>query len=422
MISNISALFKIPDLRRRLTFTFLVLVVFRLGTHIPITGVDPAMVRSLFERGSAGLLGLANLFSGGALQNFSLFALGILPYINASIIIQLLMVVVPQLKEIAEEGESGRKIIAQYTRYLTVILAIVQAIGWIFGPLREAVYPDINFIFFFFSSTIFLVGGSLLVMWMGELITENGIGNGASLLIFVGIVSRLYHSIFQTYTQVQAGVSILSVIVLCLVFLAVIVGIVYVQQAERKIPVQYAKRVVGRKVYGGQSTYIPLKINHGGVLPIIFATTVLSFLFTVMNVIPGLAQTAIGASLAGGILYNFLLFILIFFFTFFYTAIIFNPVELADNIKKYGGFILGVRPGKSTSDYLEKIITRLTLVGASFLALVAIVPMTTANLTRITAFVGLGGTSLLIMVGVALDLMRQIEMHLVNRQYEGMME
>ena len=422
MIGNITALFKIPDLRKKLLYTLAMLVLFRLGTHIPIAGIDPEAVRSLFDRGSSGLLGLANLFSGGALSKFSIFALGILPYINASIIMQLLMVVLPQLKELFDEGESGRKQFAQYTRYLTVILALVQSIGWIFGPLRETILPGYNLVLFFTSSSIFLIAGSMFVMWIGELITENGIGNGASLLIFTGIISRLFSYIFQTYTQVQAGVSILNVIFLTIVLLGVIVCIVLVQQAERKIPVQYAKRVVGRKMYGGQSTYIPLKINQGGVLPIIFATTVIMFLTTVVNMLPGEFSKNIAASLNGGVIYIVSLFVLIFFFTFFYTAITFNPVELADNIKKYGGFILGVRPGRSTAEHLEKIITRLTLVGALFLAIVAIVPMVTANITHITAFVGIGGTSLLIMVGVALDLIRQIEMHLVNRQYEGMIE
>ncbi|MFA5928868.1 MAG: preprotein translocase subunit SecY [Candidatus Margulisiibacteriota bacterium] len=422
MVSNLSAIFKIPDLRKRFFYTIGILILFRLGTHIPIAGIDPVAVRSLFDRETSGLLGLANLFSGGALSNFSIFALGILPYINASIIMQLMVVVVPQLKELFEEGDSGRKQIAQYTRYLTIFLALVQAIGWITGPLRGAILPDYNFIWFFISASIFLIAGSMFVMWLGELITEHGIGNGASLLIFTGIISRLFNYFFQTYAQVQSGVSVLNVVLMCIVLLGVIVSIIYVQQAERKIPVQYAKRVVGRKVYGGQSTYIPLKINQGGVLPIIFATTVLSFLFTVVNFFPGEFMKGVAASLGGGAIYAIFLFFLIFFFTFFYTAIMFNPVELADNIKKYGGFILGVRPGKPTADFLEKIITRLTLVGALFLAFVAIVPMTAASITRITAFSGIGGTSLLIMVGVALDLVRQIEMHLVNRQYEGMVD
>lgn len=422
MVGNLKALFSIPDLRKKLIYTGIVLVIFRLGTHIPIAGIDPVAVRNMFDNGSNGLLGLANLFSGGALSNFSIFALGILPYINASIIIQLMMVVLPQLKDMFEEGEAGRKQVAQYTRYLTVILAFVQSIGWIFGPLRDTVLPGTNIFSFFLASSILLIAGSMFVMWLGELITENGIGNGASLLIFTGIISNLFSYIFQTYTQVKAGISILAVLIMALVFLGVIIAIVIVQQAERKIPVQYAKRVVGRKMYGGQSTYIPLKINQGGVLPIIFATTVLSFLFTMVNFFPGAFMKTVAASLGGGFVYILLLFVLIFFFTFFYTAITFNPAELAENIKKYGGFILGVRPGKPTTSYLEKIITRLTVVGALFLAVVAIVPMTTANITRITAFRGLGGTSLLIMVGVALDLMRQIEMHLVNRQYEGMIE
>jgi len=422
MLNSMVGIFKIPDLRKRLFWTLFIIVIFRLGAHIPISGIDTEAVRNMFNQSSSGLLGLANLFSGGALSNFSIFALGILPYINASIIMQLLMVVVPQLKEILEEGESGRKQIAQYTRYLTVVLAFIQSVGWIMGPLRSTVIPSYNFFFFFFSSTLFLVAGSLFVMWLGELITEIGIGNGASLIIFTGIISRMFSYVYQTYTQVKAGVSLLNVIVLAVVFLGVIVCIVMVQEAQRKIHVQYAKRVIGRKMYGGQNTFIPLKINQGGVLPIIFAFTVISFLITLTGFFPMQYMQSLSSSLSNGIVNIILLFFLIFFFTFFYTAVTFNPVELADNIRKHGGFILGVRPGKPTAEYLEKIITRLTLVGAFFLAFVAIIPTTTANITKITAFVGLGGTSLLIIVGVTLDLMKQIEIHLVNKQYEGMLD
>lgn len=421
MLSKFLAIFKIKDLRKRILYTLGIIVIFRLGTHVPIAGLDPVAIKNLFARGEGGLLGLADLFSGGALSNFSIFSLGILPYINASIIMQLLVVVVPQLKELMEEGESGRKKFSQYTRYLTVVLAFVQSVGWVVG-LQGNLLPGYNIVFFFFSASILLVAGSMFVMWLGELITENGIGNGASLIIFTGIVSRLWVSFSQTYTQLKTGVSFLNAIILLLVFLGVIVFIVIVQEAERRIPVQYAKRIVGRKMYGGQNTYIPLKINQGGVLPIIFASVVISFLVTVFRFIPGDFMTRFTMSLQNGLFNIILLFALIFFFTFFYTAITFNPVELADNIKKYGGFILGVRPGKPTAEYLEKIISRLTLVGALFLAFVAIVPSLTANFTQLTAFAGLGGTSLLIIVGVALDLIRQIQTYLVNKQYEGIME
>ncbi|MBU0573621.1 MAG: preprotein translocase subunit SecY, partial [Candidatus Margulisbacteria bacterium] len=343
------------------------------------------------------------------------------PYINASIIMQLLQVVVPQLEELAKEGEAGRKKIAQYTRYLTVVLATFQAFG-ISMWLRGVALEGINFPLFLIGSVFSLTAGSILVMWLGELITERGIGNGASLIIFTGIISRIPAYIGGTVTLVQGGASIIGVIILLLSFLLMIVGIVVIQEGQRRVQVQYAKRIVGRKMYGGASTYIPLRINQGGVIPIIFASSMLLFPATIAQFIPHpFMQTVARLLSPGGGLYMVLYFFLIFFFAYFYTAITFNPVELANNIKKYGGFILGIRPGKPTADFLEYTITRLTFVGALFLGVIAIMPSIVEHATKITSFQGLGGTALLIMVGVALDLVRQIETHLVTRQYEGLL-
>ncbi len=420
MGSFLSAL-RIPDLRRKLLVTVAVLAVYRLGGHIPISGVDLQALERLFSQG--GVLGFFNLFSGGGLERFSVFALGILPYINASIIMQLLIVAWPKLKEIAEEGDAGRKRLAQYTRYLAVGLAFLQGTFMSIG-FRSFVSPNIPFVLFIFYSVVGLVAGASLVMWLGELITENGIGNGASIIIFIGIISQMPFYIKNTYVLVSGGASVVGVAILVLVFLAMIVGIVFVQEAERKIPVQYAKRVVGRKVYGAQNTFIPLRLIQGGVMPIIFASAILQFpLMFVQYINIELLQNFFSNYYRyDGFLYNGVFCFLIFFFTYFYTAITFNPQELADYIKKYGGFIMGVRPGKPTVDYLEKIITKLTLVGAVFLALVALVPVLTANVTNVTSFMGLGGTALLIIVGVAMDLVKQIETVIISRKYEGLLE
>lgn len=419
MSNVISGIFNIPDLRRKILFTLGMIVLFRLGAHIPVAGIDSTKLASLFGQGN--LLGFLDLFTGGALMRFSIFAMGIIPYINASIIMQLLTVVIPQLEALSKEGDSGRKKIAQYTRYLTVALATVQATGMSFW-FRGVLQPGYSVPLFMLGSIVSLVAGSVLVMWLGELITANGIGNGASLIIFTGIVARMPAYVGKTITLVRGGTSVISVGVLLLAFLVMIVAIVIIQEGQRRVQVQYAKRIVGRKMYGGQSTYIPLRINQGGVLPIIFASSVLLFPATIAQFIPiGFVQKIAQSISPGGNLYIFLFFGLIFFFTYFYTAITFNPVELANNIKKYGGFIMGIRPGKPTADYLEYIITRLTLVGAIFLASVAILPTIVEKITHVTSFQGLGGTALLIMVGVVLDLVRQIETHLVTRQYEGLL-
>ncbi|MFA4858745.1 MAG: preprotein translocase subunit SecY [Candidatus Margulisiibacteriota bacterium] len=419
MAGMIGGIFNIPDLRKRILFTIGMLVLFRFGGHVPVAGIDAGKLAALFGQGN--LLGFLDLFTGGALMRFSVFAMGVVPYINASIIMQLLTVVIPQLEELSKEGDSGRKQISQYTRYLTVALAAFQAIGMSFW-FRGILQPGYSFPLFLIGAVTSLTAGAVLVMWLGELITERGIGNGASLLIFVGIVSRLPSYIGSTFTLVKGGASLIGVAILLLSFLAMIVAIVVIQEGQRRIQVQYAKKIVGRKMYGGQSTYIPLRINQGGVIPIIFASSVLLFPATVAQFVPvSFVQKVAAAISPGGGFYIILFFLLIFFFTYFYTAITFNPNEMAENIKKYGGFVMGIRPGKPTADYFEYIITRLTLVGAVFLALVAIVPTIVEGLTHINSFQGLGGTAFLIVVGVVLDLVRQIETHLVTRQYEGLL-
>ncbi|MFA4844409.1 MAG: preprotein translocase subunit SecY [Candidatus Margulisiibacteriota bacterium] len=419
MLNIISGFMNIADLRKKIIFTVGMIVLFRLGAHIPVSGIDAVKMQSLFGQGN--IMNFLDLFTGGALMRFSIFAMGIVPYINASIILQLLQVVIPHLEELSKEGDSGRKQIAAYTRYLTVVLAAFQAFGMAFW-LRGVMLPDYNFVFFLIGTVVSLTAGSSLVMWFAELITDRGIGNGASMLIFVGIVSRIPAYVGQTITLVRGGASLIGVLILLAAFILMLVAIVIVQEGQRRVPVQYAKRIVGRKMYGGQSTYIPLRINQGGVIPIIFASSVLMFPATLAQFVPGGAmQKVIGWLSPSGGLYLVFYFVLIFFFTYFYTAITFNPTELAENIKKYGGFVTGIRPGKPTAQYLEYTITRLTLVGALFLAGIAIVPSIVESLTRITSFQGLGSTSLLIVVGVALDLVRQIQTHLVTRQYEGLL-
>lgn len=419
MLNIVSGFLNIADLRKKLLFSLGMIILFRLGAHIPVAGIDTLKLEHLFGQGN--ILSFLDLFTGGALMRFSIFAMGIVPYINASIILQLLQVVIPQLEELAKEGEAGRKKIASYTRYLTVVLAAFQAFGMSFW-LRGVMVEGYSFIFFLAGTVVALTAGSTLVMWFSELITDKGIGNGASLLIFVGIVSRIPAYVGQTVTLVKGGASLIGVIILLLSFLFMLVAIVIVQEGQRRINVQYAKRIVGRKMYGGQSTYIPLRINQGGVIPIIFASSVLLFPATIAQFVPNpLVQRVVGWLSPSGSLYMVFYFALIFFFTYFYTAITFNPNELAENIKKYGGFVTGIRPGKPTAQYLEYTITRLTLVGAVFLATIAVIPTIVEGLTHITSFQGLGSTSLLIVVGVALDLVRQIETHLVTRQYEGLL-
>ncbi len=415
----IKSIIQIPELRKKIFYVVVILFLYRLGSHISIPGMDVQALQNMFSNNS--VLGFVNLFSGGALSRFSIFALGILPYINASIIMQLLTIIWPTLKELAEEGDSGRKQVAQYTRYLAVLLSLFQAIVMSIG-FKAYIMPEIGFFYFLFYAVASLVAGAALVMWFGELISENGIGNGASILIFIGIIAEVPFYINNTILLVKSGTPMTGVIIMILMFIAVIAAIVFVQEAERKIQVQYAKRIVGRKMYGSQNTYIPLRLVQGGVMPIIFASAVLQFplFFSQYTNIPLIQDFFDKYYRYDGIAYNLFFCVLIFFFTYFYTAITFNPQELADNVRKHGGFITGVRPGKPTVDYLEKIITTLTLIGAVFLSLVALIPTVTANLTNITTFMGLGGTALLIIVGVSLDLVKQIDAVVLSRQYESL--
>lgn len=415
-------LFTLKELRDRFLFTLFIVIIYRLGSHIPIAGIDVARLQAdFFSQG--GLLDFFNLFSGGALSRFSLFALGILPFINASIIMQMLTFVSPSLKDLAQEGVGGQKQISQYTRYLTILIAFFQSIVMSFG-FKAYIVPGFSLPFFLLYSSIGLVAGAALVMWLSEVMTERGIGNGASILIFVGIISQLPFYIKNTAQLVASGVSITGVVAMIATLLVMILAIVYVQEAQRRVQIQYAKRVVGRKMYGGQNTYIPMRLVQGGVLPIIFASALLQFPLVISNLtsVPAIQNFFSQYYRYDGFLYNFFFCFLIFFFTYFYTAISFNPKELSDNIKKYGGFIMGVRPGSATVNYLEKVVSSLTLIGAIFLVSVALLPILAASLTKVTSFNGLGGTALLIIVGVAMDFVKQIETFLLSRKYDGFLE
>jgi len=416
LLTLISA-FKVPDLRKRIFFVFGAFSVFIFGLHVYVPGIDREAMAHLFEQG--GLLGLLDVFTGGALRKFSILAMGITPYINASIIMQLLTVVIPQIEQLQKEGESGRKVISRYTRYLTIALALVQAVGMTIWLKNAGVITQLDVVHFL-RIIITLTAGTAFLMWLGEQITDKGIGNGVSLIIFVGIVARMPTQVAQTISLYQSGgIGISNVLSLMIIAVAIVAGIVYVQQAERRVSVQYTKRIVGRKVYGGQSTYLPLKVNQAGVIPIIFAISILLFPATIAQFVPVPAIRQLASSFnETSWYYNLSYALLVIFFTYFYTAVTFNPVEVADNMKKYGGFVPGIRPGKPTSEYLDRILTRITLLGALFLAFIAVIPSYIISLTHIGTFY-LGGTSLLIVVGVALDTVQQIEAQMLMRHYEG---
>ena len=418
MLDTIRNLFKIPDLKKRLYFTLGMIIVVRLGSHLPLPGVEKEALANLFAQG--GILGFFDLFAGGALSRFSIFALGIMPYINASIIMNLLTAVVPTLEQWAKEGEEGRAKITKITRYATVFLAIVQAFG-ISVWLQNMGVLTISGFGFRFLLLITLTAGTCFLMWLGEQITDFGIGNGISIIIFGGIIARIPSQLVQTGKLLQVGeIGILPMITLIVVFVVVIGGVIAIQKGQRRIPVQYAKRVIGRRMYGGQGTHIPLRVNQAGVIPIIFASAILLFPATIAQFFQNLAfmKSMSEALSPGQPLYLILYATLIVLFTFFYTAITFNPANMADNMKKYGGFVPGIRPGKNTANYIDHIMTRITLSGAIFLALIAILPNILIKITGITTFI-FGGTSLLIMVGVALETVQQIESHLLMRHYEG---
>ncbi|MDR7867697.1 MAG: preprotein translocase subunit SecY [Sporomusaceae bacterium] len=418
MLSALSNVVKIPELRQKVMFTLLMFLVFRAGTHVPVPGVDASMIEQLFNQGN--LFGLLDLFSGGALSKFSVFAMSITPYINSSIIMQLLTVVVPKFEQWAKEGDEGRKKITQITRYGTVLLGFVQAIGMAYGLKVAILNPGIGSIILI---ALTLTAGTTFLMWLGEQITEKGIGNGISLIIFAGIVSRLPDGLNVIYQYWKAGtINPFNIGLFVIIAVAMIVFVILIQQGQRKIPVQYAKRVVGRKMYGGHSTHIPLKVNQAGVIPIIFASSVLMFPITIAQFVDVEWVKTVAGWFAWGTMLNTTLYALfIIFFTYFYTAVTMNISDMAENMKKYGGFIPGLRPGKPTADYLDRVMTRITLAGAIFLAFIAILPNIVVWATNIEG-IYFGGTALLIVVGVALDTMKQIEAVILMRHYQGFMK
>jgi preprotein translocase subunit SecY len=448
MIDTIRNIFSIPDLRQRVLFTFGMLAVFRIGANIPTPGINSAAVRDFFEQLQGTFFGFIDLFSGGALSNMTIFALGIMPYISASIILQLLTVVWPYLERLQKEGELGKKKITQYTRYGTIVLSIIQGSAIAITLERTSSPSGMPFVdtpgwSFRLMTILTLTTGTAFLMWLGEQITERGIGNGISLLIFAGIAVGLPTGAIQTYQQLEVGsLSVLTLAALGVVMVATTAFVVLMESGQRRIPVQYAKRVVGRKMYGGQSTHLPIRVNTSGVIPVIFASSIIMFPQTITQFINHpWAQSVSNALQWGQPLYNLLYIGGIIFFCYFYTAIIFNPEDVADNMRKYGGFIPGIRPGKRTAQYIDDVLTKLTLVGSAYLAAVAVLPVflisgfKVAPIPVIGPFLdsmlplwvteGLGitfffgGTSLLILVGVAMDTVRQVESQLVMRHYDG---
>ncbi|SUP44576.1 preprotein translocase subunit SecY [Veillonella criceti] len=417
MLEGLSNIFKITELRNKVAYTLLMFIVFRAGVHIPVPGVDASVIESLFTSG--GLFGLLDLFAGGALSKFSIFAMSITPYINASIIMQLLTAVIPTFEQWSKDGEDGRKKIAKVTRYGTVVLGFVQAFGMAYALRANSALIDNSFLSVIVIAII-LTAGTCLLMWIGEQITAYGIGNGISLIIFAGIVARFPSGFSTIYEYLQVGtINIFQAILFAIIAVAMIVFVIAVTQGQRRIPIQYAKRVVGRKMYGGHSTFLPLKVNQAGVIPIIFASSVLMFPVTLAQFVQvDWVRTLANYFTWGTPLQTVLYAVLIFIFTYFYTAISINITDMADNMKKYGGFIPGIRPGKPTADYVDRVMTRITFAGAMFLALVAILPNFIGGITGIEG-VYFGGTALLIVVGVALDTMQQVESLVLTRHYKG---
>jgi preprotein translocase subunit SecY len=425
-MSEVVNIFRVPELKRRILFTCLVLIVYRLGAHIPTPGIDAAVLGEVFSQAAGTLFGFFDLFAGGALRRASIFALGIMPYIDASIILQLLAVVVPAIERLQKEGAEGRKKITQYTRFGTVLIALIQGMGIAIG--LEGVTADGQIVVpnpgwgFRIMATLTLTGGSVLLMWMGEQISERGIGNGISLLIFAGIIVNLPGAIFNSYQLLTTGeLKAYVLLFIMVVMVLVVAGVVMMTLGQRPIPVQYAKRVVGRRVYGGQATHIPLRVNTAGVIPVIFAASIVVLPPTVAQFVTHPWMEWVRQALSPGTLTYFLLYGgSIVFFTYFYTAIIFNPADVAENLKKYGGFVPGIRPGAKTSEFIERVLDRITFVGAMYLALISIFPEVLIQWANVPFF--FGGTSLLIVVGVALDTAQQIEAHLLMRHYEGFLK
>jgi len=433
MIGGFQSIPKIPELRKRVIVSFLLLAVYRIGVHVPTPGIDTQALAAFFEQQKGTLFGLVDLFSGGALGQMSVFSLGIMPYISASIIFQLLTVVIPYLEKLSKEGEAGRKKITQYTRYGTVVLSIIQGFGIAIslermtGPGGEGMVLNPGFAFRFMT-ILTLTAGTAFIMWLGEQITERGLGNGISLIIFAGIVAGIPKAFGNTLRLYSTGeMSPLFIIFIFAMMIVVVAVIVFTEQGQRRIPVQYAKRVVGRKMYGGQSTHLPLKINMSGVIPPIFASSILMFPLTIAQFLPPemlesnpWLRSILTSMGPATVLYNLLYTVFIIFFCYFYTAVIFNPVDVADNMKKYGGYIPGIRPGKKTSDYIDRVLTRITLGGAIYIAAVCVLPSILIYKFNIPFY--FGGTALLIVVGVAMDTISQMESHMLSRHYEGFMK
>jgi len=418
MLNQFQQTLKIGDLRSKLLFTLMMLLVFRVGAHIPVPGINTEALQQLLQ---GQLFGFFDIISGGAFKRFSVFAMSITPYINSSIIMQLLTVVVPRLEELNKEGQEGKKKIAQYTRYGTVVLAFIQAIGMSIALGRSGAIDNPG-LGSYLLIAVSLTAGTAMLMWIGEMITERGIGNGISLIIFCGIAARIPSQITGVGQEVSSGMAgYFQVVLLLIVILVVIAAVVAMNEGQRRLPIQYAKRVVGRRMYGGQSTFLPLKVNAAGVIPIIFAMSLGMFPATIgswMSPTSGFNTFINTYFNQSDLLYNIFYATLIIFFTYFYVAIIFNPLDVADNIKKNGGFVPGIRPGRPTAEYIDRVLSRLTLAGGIFLAMIAVLPNIVIAITGIKSL-WFGGTALLILVGVALDTMKQIESHLLLRSYQG---
>ena len=426
-VSSFQNIFKIPELKKRIIYTLALLIVYRIGVHVPTPGIDGIALASFFAKMEGTILGIFNMFSGGALERLSVFALGIMPYISASIILQLLTVAIPHLERLKKEGEQGRKKITQYTRYGTVVLSIIQGLGISVGLESMSspggapivIHPGWAFRL---MTVITLTAGTAFIMWLGEQITERGIGNGISLIIFAGIVANIPSAVGNSFRLLSTGEMGIFVIVIMVVLMVLVVGfIIFVEQGQRRIPVQYAKRVVGRKMYGGQSTYLPLKINTSGVIPPIFASSIIMFPATIASFIAIAWIQSIASSIVpGNIMYELLFVSFIFFFCYFYTAVTFNPVDVADNMKKQGGYIPGIRPGKRTADHIDRVLTRITLGGAIYVSAVCVLPSILIAKFNVPFY--FGGTALLIVVGVAIDTISQMESHMLSRHYEGFLK
>lgn len=424
MLKTVSQAWKVAEIRSKMLFTLMMLIIFRIGSNIPVPNINRDILSQMFTS-EAGLFDLFDLFSGGAFSNFTIFALSITPYITASIVVNLLSMAFPYFQRLAQEGTEGRKKMVQITRYMTVVLGLIQAVGLTIGLFRDAIVDDS--VFSVIVIILVLTAGTAFLMWLGEQINDKGIGNGISLIIFAGIVARIPSGIRSLWTSLQDGaISVVTLIILVVVAVLVVAGVVMIQEGQRRIPVQYAKRVVGRKMYGGQSTHIPMKVNQSGVIPIIFALSLLQFPLTITYFFPNTGFTEwvtkwlSPAGNPGVWIYGVLNVILIIAFTYFYTGVTFNPKDVADNMKANGGFIPGIRPGKATEDYLQKVMSRITIVGAIFLAIIATMPTIISVLTSLN--IQFGGTSLLIVVGVALETVRALDNQMLMRNYQGFLK